>query len=313
MTSPLNVVFMGTPEFAVPSLEALVQAGHRVSLVVTQPDRPKGRGRRLVPPPVKTAAMAAGIAVIQPEALESPETIAAIADARPDVIVVVAFGRILRPQMLEIARLGAVNVHGSLLPKYRGPAPIQWAIINGEAETGITTMQMDAGLDTGDMLLAAKTPIGPTETAADLHDRLAVMGADLLVETLDGLSAGTIEPIPQDHGQSTYAPMLTKAHGRIDWSRPAAELNAFVRGMTPWPGAFTCAGDQRFKIFASQPLDMTPDAPAGTVIRGFPDELRVSTGKGVLSILEIQGASGKRMAIRNFLMGAKLPPGTLLS
>ncbi|MBI9084476.1 MAG: methionyl-tRNA formyltransferase [Desulfobacterales bacterium] len=313
MTSALNVVFMGTPGFAVPSLEALVQAGHRVSLVVTQPDRPRGRGRRLEPPAVKTAAMEAGIAVIQPEALSRPETNAAIADSGPDVIVVVAFGRILRPRMLEIARLGAVNVHGSLLPKYRGPAPIQWAIIEGEAETGITTMKMDPGLDTGDILLAAKTPIGPTETAADLHDRLAVMGADLLVETLDGLSTGTLEPIPQDHDRSTYAPMLTKADGRLDWNRPAPELNAFIRGMTPWPGAFTRAGDQRLKVFASEPLDVTTDAPAGTVIRGFADELRVATGRGVLSILEIQGASGKRMAIRDFLMGAKLPPGTVLS
>ena len=312
MTPSLNVVFMGTPGFAVPSLEALVQAGHRVSLVVTQPDRPKGRGRRLVPPPVKTAALDAGMGVIQPQTIRSAETIAAISDAKPDVIVVVAFGRILRPEILKIARLGAVNVHGSLLPKYRGPAPIQWAIIKGEAETGITTMQMDSGLDTGDILLKTKTPIGPTETAADLHDRLAIMGADLLIETLDGLGTNRLKPIAQDHQQSTYAPMLTKADGRLDWNRPAPELNAFVRGMTPWPGAFTWADDQRLKIFASEPLDVAVDAPAGTVIRGFAGELRVATGQGALGILEIQGASGKRMAVRDFLMGAKLPPGTIL-
>ena len=313
MSSKPSIVFMGTPEFAVPSIEAVLRAGHPVSLVVTQPDRPKGRGRRLAPTPVKAAAQAAGIRVIQPQCLKSGEAVAQISAAAPDIIVVVAFGHVLRGNILDIPRLGAVNVHGSLLPKYRGPAPIHWAIINGESETGVTTMKMDTGLDTGDMLLKAATPIGPEETTEDLHDRLARMGADLLVETLAGLSSGTLSPEPQDHGEASYAPMLAKAHGRMDWNCSAKELNAFIRGMTPWPGAFTFAGDQRLKVFASEVIDIDVSDKPGTVIRGFPDELRVATGRGALSILEIQGASGKRMAIRVFLMGAKLPPGTVLT
>jgi methionyl-tRNA formyltransferase len=313
MTTPLNIVFMGTPDFAVPSLEGLVAGGHRVSLVVTQPDRPKGRGRKRVAPPVKTAALAAGIDVAQPESLKENAFGRQIAGLAPDAIVVVAFGHMLRRNLLSIPRLGAVNVHASILPRYRGPAPIHWAIINGEAETGVTTMMMDTGLDTGDMLLTARTPIGATDTAADLHDRLAVLGADLLIDTLARLEKGSVTPTIQDHDSATYAPLLKKSDGRIDWHRPAAALGAFVRGMTPWPGAFTFNGKQRLKIFAAEPADTPADAEPGTVVRGFADELRVATGQGGLSILEIQGASGKRMPIRNFLMGAKIPPGTRLT
>lgn len=313
MSGKLSIVFMGTPDFAVPCLKALTDAGHGVSLVVTQPDRPKGRGRRPAPPPVKTAAAEAGIAVIQPESPRESQAMASIAAAKPDLLVVVAYGHILSRALLNMPRLGAINVHASLLPKYRGPAPIQWAIVGGETETGVTTMHMDTGMDTGDILDTATTPIGSTDTAADLHDRLAAMGAALLAKTVDRAAAGALSPTPQDHRQATYAPMLSKADGRIDWQKNAAQLDAFIRGMTPWPGAFTFAGERRLKIFAAAPLDVDADAPPGTVIRGFPDELRIAAGRGALNILEIQGASGKRMGIRDFLMGADLPPGTVFN
>ena len=310
--TPLRIVFMGTPEFAVPCLQALVGAGHRITLVVTRPDRPRGRGRRLCAPPVKVAAERLGLPVIQPARLRGDETHAVLAAEGADLFVVVAYGQILPASILALPRLAPVNVHASLLPRYRGPAPIQWAIIQREAQTGVTTMRMDPGLDTGDLLLAAATPIAPGETAATLHDRLARMGADLMVETAARLSAGDIAPTAQDPAAATYAPMLTKEDGRIDWTRPARDIEALVRGVTPWPGAFTFCGDQRWKILGAHLDPATAAAPPGTVIRGFADELRVMTGDGALVLDRIQAASGKCLSAGDFLRGTVVSPGTRL-
>jgi methionyl-tRNA formyltransferase len=211
--------------------------------------------------------------------------------------------------LLALPRLGAINVHASLLPKYRGPAPIQRAIIAGETETGITTLQMDTGLDTGDMLLVEKIHIEPDDTAQSLHDRLAMTGATLLIKTLEGLEAGSITPVAQDHLNATSAPLLRKAEGRMDWHLPAVTLERFIRGMMPWPGAFTFHGDKRLKIYKAVALPDTALEPPGTVVRGFPDELRVAAGSGTLSILELQGESGKRLAVRDFLRGFRIEPG----
>jgi methionyl-tRNA formyltransferase len=304
---------MGTPDFAVPTLQALIQNGYHIPLVVTQPDRPKGRGRKLVAPPVKIKAQELGLDVLQPATLADEKFRHRIKQLQPDFFVVLAFGHILSENILELPRLGTINIHASLLPEYRGPAPIQWAIINGESQTGITTMLMDKGVDTGDILLSQKEPISPEDTAATLHDRLAACGADLLVETLQGFASKTIKPIPQDHRKATYAPLLKKQDGRIRWQKSADELDTFIRGMTPWPGAFTFHHKNRLKILKAAPIQENPTEPAGTIIEAFPDELCVATGKGVLSISEIQGPSGKRLGVADFLRGYKLPPGTVLA
>lgn len=294
---------MGTPDFAVPALTALCEADVELSLVVTQPDRPKGRGRKLVAPPVKTAAMELGVPVEQPEEVKSDAFYQMIAGYRPDLLIVAAYGHILPKRILELPMYGAVNVHASLLPRYRGPAPIQWAIINGETETGVTTMLMDAGLDTGEILLTSKTAIDPADTAATLHDRLAQMGGDLLKQTIAAMKAGTVRPTPQNHAEASYAPLLKKSDGRIDWSKPAVVIERKIRGLNPWPLAHTYFGDKRLNIFKAELRPADTDAAPGTVIPGFSGELRVAAGEGALSILEIQGASGKRLAIRDFLSG----------
>jgi methionyl-tRNA formyltransferase len=303
---------MGTPDFAVPSLHSLAKAGCDVSLVVTQPDRPRGRGRKPAPPPVKSAALDLGYEVIQPETIRSDAFTETIRDRRPDMLVVVAFGRILPKPVLEIPVYGAVNVHASLLPKYRGPAPIQWAVINGESVTGVTTMLMDKGLDTGEILMQSKVNIFPDETAGDLHDRLAVAGGNLLAKTVDSFKNNTIRPVPQNHAQATYAPMLTKAAGHIDWTLSAEAIKRFIRGMTPWPGAFTFLGEKRLIIFKASLRSGNPDALPGTILPGFSNELRIATGNGGLAILEIQEASGKRMPVDVFLKGKPIPTGAVL-
>jgi len=245
--------------------------------------------------------------------MRSEDILIKLSDYKPDIFVVVAFGHILSESLLKVARLGAINIHASLLPKYRGPAPIQWAIINGEKKTGVTTMLLDKGMDTGDILLQVEETIAPDDSAASLHDRLAQLGANLLIDTLDGFAKEVMPSIPQNHSHATYAPMLTKRDGHVDWKRSAESLETFIRGVTPWPGAFTFHGDKRFKIFSSEPISMDTAAAPGTVLKSFPDELRVATGKGALSILEIQGASGKRLMIKDFLRGYQLPPGETLS
>ena len=309
----MKVIFMGTPEFAVPALKKLHMDGQEIVLAVTQPDRRRGRGQQVSAPPVKKAATALNIPVFQPESIRTAEFLRLAQALQPDVLVVVAFGQILPKSLLSIPPSGSINIHASLLPKYRGPAPIQWAIINEEKQTGVTIMFMDEGLDTGDILLAQKTDISPDDTAASLHDRLADLGAELVSETLGRLSAGRIRPIRQDPGQATYAPLLKKSDGQIDWTRPAHSLDAFIRGMSPWPGAFTFHAGRRLKIFRAEPARTDVRESPGTVIPGFPDELRVMTGAGALSILDIQGASGKRLPIRDFLQGNPMPPGTVLT
>jgi methionyl-tRNA formyltransferase len=308
----LDIVYMGTPQFAVPGLEALVAAGHRIRAVVTQPDRPRGRGRRSGPTPVKVAAEALHLPLFQPARLRDPDTAEALRAFGADLFVVVAYGQILPPAVLDLPRLGALNVHASLLPAYRGPAPIQWAIIRRERRTGVTAMVMDAGLDTGDILLAAETELAPDETARSLHDRLALMGADLLVETVSRLVAGKLIPSPQDPERATYAPLLTRSHGRIDWRLPALEIDALVRGLTPWPGAFTFCGQARWKILAARAVESDAPAAPGTVVPGFADELWVMTGKGVLVVDRIQAAAGKPLTAAQFLRGTPVPLGTCL-
>jgi methionyl-tRNA formyltransferase len=304
---------MGTPDFAVPSLRALHTKGHHIALVVTRPDQPKGRGRKILPPPIKTEATALNLECIQPKSIQSSEVEAQLKAIQPDFFIVVAFGRILGDNLLAIPANGTINIHASLLPKYRGPAPINWAIINGEKETGVTTMMMEKGLDTGDILLSIEEPITPEDTAASLHDRLALRGADLLIETLEAFAGGDLQPIAQNHDLATYAPLLNKTAGRIDWKKPAKVIEPFIRGMTPWPGAFTFHENTRLKIFRAAVLSKSVAADPGTVLESFPDELEVATGAGVLSILELQGPSAKRLAISDFLRGYRMVPGTILT
>jgi methionyl-tRNA formyltransferase len=309
----LKVIFMGTPEFAVPALKALNKHGYDIELVVTQPDRLQGRGRKPDFPPVKKAAIELGYEVMQPASIKTKEFSDIMKHLEPDLLVVVAFGHILPENLLALPYMGAINIHASLLPKYRGPSPIHQAIINGENESGVTIMFIDKGLDTGDILLSAKEKIAPDDTSSTLHDRLAHLGADLLAKALKGLEAGTLKPVPQDHAQASYAPLLKKKDGHIDWHLPAETIESFIRGMTPWPGAFTFLDKKRLKIFKAQPVTRDLCASPGTVIKGFPDELCVATGDGALCILEIQGASGKRLLIKDFLRGCKIPPGTVLT
>ncbi len=313
MKKKARIIFMGTPEFAVPALRDLHKNGQDVALVVTQPDRPKGRGRKVIPPPVKEVAVSFGYEINQPASIRTDEFANHMAKYKPDIIVVVAYGHIIPKNILAIPKIATINIHASLLPKYRGPAPIQWAIINGEKETGVTIILMDEGLDTGDILLSSKVEIFPDDTSGILHDRLSALGADLLIQTIKSFETGNINPIPQDHTQATYAHILKKNDGRMNWEMPAQTLEAFIRGMTPWPGAFTFHGNKRLKIFKARPIIIDTVEIPGTVIKRFPDELCVATGKGVLSLIKIQSESGKRLLIKDFLRGYKIPPGTVLS
>lgn len=318
MVNPTRIVFMGTPEFAVPSLQALLNADPdtvgRVVGVVTQPDRPKGRGHQLAAPPIKLLARQAGLPVLQPVKMKDPDFLDALCRWTPDVIAVTAFGRILPPVVLDLPPLGCVNVHGSLLPKYRGAAPVQWAIINGEIETGITTMLMDPGLDTGPMLLQETIPIHPTDTAGDLAARLAPVGGRLLVETIAGLKNGTLSPIPQDHAKATLAPLLKKEDGMLDWKDTAPALANRIRGLTPWPGAYAHHGEERWQIWRAQAASVgCAEAEPGTILEVTKETIRVATGKGSLLIQEIQSAAGKRLSVRQYLVGHQVAVGSRLT
>jgi len=298
----MRLVFLGTPRFAVPSLEAVVTAGHQVLAVVTQPDRPAGRGRHAAAPPVKQTAQKLGLPVSQPERVRRPEAVEYLRALAPDAMVVVGYGQIIPQSVIDIAPLGIVNVHGSLLPEYRGAGPVQWAIVNGETTTGVTTMRIDAGLDTGDMLLKAETGIGPEETAVELAARLAEMGAELLVRTLEGLAAGSIVPEKQDSAQATYAPLLKKEDGPIDWSQPAAAIHNRVRGLQPWPGAYTRFRGQALHIWRARRLKIT-GAP-GRLIGLRPPV--VGCGEGALELVEVQLEGRKRMPAADFANGHRL-------
>lgn len=310
--SSYGIVFLGTPDFSVPALKALHESQYEVLAVVTQPDRPKGRGRRLVPPPVKDVAGTLGYPVLQPFRIKDSWFIEEIIALDPDIFVVVAYGRILPGSFLSIPHIGAINIHPSLLPRYRGPAPVQWAIINGDQETGVSTMWMDEGMDTGDILLNAKVAIMPDDTSGSLHRRLAEVGAQLLIETLTKLKSGNLVGKPQDKSGATYAPLLKKEDGRIDWTRDAKSLDALVRGMNPWPGAFTFLSGKRLKVLKAKDLQKLTKEKPGTVLEGFPGEFNVATDRGILALKEVQLESAKRLPVRNFLRGCPVPAGTVL-
>jgi methionyl-tRNA formyltransferase len=290
-------VYLGTPQFAVPTLERIVEAGHEVAAVFTQPDRPKGRGQKDAMPPVKEAAVRLGLAVHQPERVRRPAVVEELRVLAPEAMVVVGYGQIIPQAILDIPPKGIINVHASLLPKYRGAAPIQWAIARGEKRTGVTTMKIDAGLDTGDMLLKWETEIGPEETAVELGDRLAVAGADLLVQTLAGL--GNIVPVKQDEAQATYAPILKKEDGRIDWTMFTQDILNRIRGFTPWPGCYTLWWGQRLRIWRARGLDL-PSPPQGWLQR-TKNRLFAGTGNGGIEILELQLEGKKKMETAAFL------------
>jgi methionyl-tRNA formyltransferase len=301
-----RLVFMGTPEFAVPSLKGLLAAGAAISLVVTQPDRPKGRGRKTVAPPVKLLAEAEGIPVYQPQKVKSGEAIERIAALAPACIVVVAYGQLLPAAILALPQLGAVNVHASLLPKYRGPAPIHWALIRGEEKTGVTTMLMDTGMDTGDILLQREVVIEPKDTAGTLQDLLALEGAKLLVETLYLLKKGTVQPRGQDDSQASLAPMLVKEDGEIDWNDEASKICCRIRGLDPWPGGFTLWKGKRLKLFGCQALSIVTQAKPGTVIAVHEGGLQVASGKGAILIKTLQLEGRRSLPVADFLRGYSL-------
>lgn len=299
---------MGTPDFAVPCLRALVAGGHDVRLVLTQPDRPKGRGLQLVKSPVKEAALALGLPLFQPERPNRPDAVSEVSRTDPEALIVVAYGAILKAELLGLAPRGAINVHASLLPKYRGMSPIHRALWEGEAETGVTTMLMDAGVDTGDILLMGRTPIDPDETCGELHDRLAEMGADLLVRTLEDLAAGTVSPRPQE-GSASYAGRMEKEHGVIDWSLSAADVHDHARAVTPWPGATTRLGGESITVkrtrVASGPAGPAGTAP-GTIVGPDGDALRVVCGSGQVHLLELRPAGRPTMTGAEFARGRRL-------
>jgi len=310
----VRVVFLGSGAFAVPSLEALLDAGHEVAAVVTQPDREKGRGRSLSATPVKVAAERRGVRVLQPRRIKEPEAVDTLRALRPDVQVVVAYGQILPRAVIDIPPLRTVNVHSSLLPRYRGAAPIQWAVVNGERETGVTTMLIDEGLDTGPTLLARSTPIGPEETAPELEARLGPLGAEVLLETLDGLARGTLRAQPQDHAQATRAPILEKEDGHLDWSRPAEEIARRVRGLLPWPGTVTRTAEGDLKVLRARvEAPATAGAPPGTVLSFDREGILVAAGGGTrLRLLDVQPESRRPMSAAAFAAGARLEPGARL-
>lgn len=313
MTGPYRIVFMGTPDFAVPTFKALRDSHHALAAVVTNPDRPSGRGRRKVASPIKQAALDSGQSLLQPKSGRDPLLKERLEALDPDLLVVIAYGQILPPSILEIPRLGAINIHASLLPRYRGPAPIQWTIINGDTVTGVTTMWMAEGMDTGDILLQREVPIAHDETSESLHLKLAEAGAELLLTTLERLEAGTLSATQQDESCVTFAPMLKKTDGRIDWTLPAENLHCLIRGVNPWPGAFTFLFGKRLKVFSAEVRTSTVSEAPGTVLEGFPGDLEVATGEGALRLKELQLESGKRLAVGDFLRGCPVPPGTLLT
>jgi len=301
---------MGTPEFAVLSLKALIKSEHDIVAVVAQPDKPKGRGRKLTPPPTKALAEEYNIPVLQPEKIKTKEFLEELKGLNPDLICVTAYGKILPKELLELPPHGCINVHASLLPKYRGAAPINWAIVRGERETGITTILMDEGMDTGDMLLRQEIQIHDQDDGGSLSEKLSRLGGELLLETIVQLKKGVLNPAKQDESQATYAPMLKKSDGEIKWEKSAIEIWNLIRGMNPWPGTFTKLSNKSLKIFSASVVD--GQGKPGEGIESGSGILRVATGKGALDILELQIEGGKRLDIKAFLAGRKIERGTIL-
>lgn len=318
MTSRLKVIFMGTPDFAVSSLERLIAEGHEVVGVFTQPDKPKGRKHILTPPPVKECALLHHIPVYQPESLKHGEAMPILDQAQPDVIVVAAFGMLLKSDVLDFPKYGCINVHASLLPKYRGAAPINACILNGEKETGVTTMQMNEGLDTGDILLSETVAIGENETAGELFDRLAVLGGTVLARTLEELEAGTLTRTPQDDAQSSYAGMLSKADSPVDWTRTAGQVHDQIRGLSPWPGALTTRDGSQLKLHRSV---LAPDCGDGKTGCSEPGDLYSEQGRlfvrcgdgAYVELLEVQPQGSRAMDTKSYLLGHPVKPGDRVS
>ncbi len=328
MVINMKIVFMGTPDFAVGALEALIEDGYDITAVVTQPDKAKGRSKELQFPPVKECALRHGIPVLQPKRIKTPEAIAELAQYEADVYIVAAFGQILSQEILDMPRLGCLNIHASLLPKYRGASPIQHVIIDGEQETGVTIMQMNAGLDTGDMLYKKKVVIAPEDTFETLHDKLMILGGEAITEALPLIEAGRLEAEPQNDGESCYAPLIEKSMGQIDFAKAANVIDRLIRGMNPWPSAYTFYKGKQMKIWRAVPItgenagntfddnntavEVAADTTPGTVIAVTKDYIEVATGKGTLRIYELQLEGKKRMTAHDFLLGVKVQTGEVL-
>lgn len=307
----MKMIFMGTPEFAAEALRALLGAGHEVTAVVTQPDKPKGRSGRPAPPPVKICALEAGIPVMQPTRIKTPEAVAELKKYEAEVYIVAAFGQMLSQEILDVPRFGCLNIHASLLPKYRGASPIQHAIIDGEAETGITIMRLDAGMDTGDMLYQKRIPIGAEDNYETLQNKLMKLGGETVTEALELLEQGKLTPVKQEDALSSHAPLIKKELGRLDFAKSAVELDRLIRGVTPWPGAFTGFRGKQLKIWraAPEPGEDTSGHMPGEILRVERDALAVAADKGVLRILELQLEGKKRMSARDFIQGARPQAG----
>lgn len=324
----MKVIYMGTPDFSVGPLEAIIAAGYQVTLVVTQPDKQKGRGKEISCTPVKECAMKHGIPVFQPVKIKEKEAIEELSKYEADIFVVAAFGQILSEEILNMPKYGAVNIHASLLPKYRGAAPIQWAILDGEKETGVTIMQMDKGIDTGDMLMKTVVPIEEEDTGETLHDKLTEAGSSLIVEALKAIEAGTVKPEKQKEEESCYAKMLTKSLGQIDWNQDAKKIERLIRGLNSWPSAYTRFGNKTLKIWKGkvvleenqallekikeQGINIK-EAEPGTVCYVSKEEICVKTGKNFLNIVELQLEGKKRMTVKEFLLGRQIEAGTVFS
>lgn len=306
----MRVIFMGTPDFAVNTLEAVVAAGYEVVLVVSQPDKAVGRSKALKYTPVKTCALSHGIEVYQPERVREPECIAYLKKYQPDIIIVEAFGQIIPKEILEMPPYGCINVHASLLPKYRGAAPIQWAIINGEEVTGVTTMRMDEGLDTGDMILKEEVPIRGDDTGGSLFEHLAVVGASLCVKTMQAIEAGTAVYTPQEDGAATHVGKIQKELGNIDWSKTVESIECLIRGLDPWPSAYTRLGDKTLKIWKARVASHEIKGAPGDIVSADKKRIYVQAGNGVLELLEVQLEGKKRMSTETFLNGFSIEEGT---
>jgi methionyl-tRNA formyltransferase len=309
----MRIVFFGTPDFAVPSLNMLAKEGYDIVAVVTQPDKPKGRGKKIAASPVKEYAIEKNIPVLQPDKIKTGEFLNQLADLKPDLLITSAYGKILSKEVLEMTRFGCINVHGSLLPKYRGAAPIHWAIINGENASGITTMYTDVGLDTGDMIIKGGIKISEDMTAGELHDKMAVLGAEVLKMTLFKLQQGELMRVPQVEEEATYAPMIKKEIGLIDWFKSAKEIHNLVRGTNPWPGAYSFYKGNKIRVWKTEVMDdCSSNLRAGLVCKADKEGIIIMTGKGTIKILEIQLDSSKRMKVENYLCGHTINEGEYL-